>query len=146
MGKFSKMNRFTVLESQNRLSTSHNMVAECPLAWSMSSLLNPPGPYSPALRNACRRRSNSGSCKSSGPISPEEDDDDSAGGCVAVAAVIADRTALTEAVRVRRDWGAPALVGAEAADEPEVEPAVECRVPISKSSSLPRSHGCSFSC
>ena len=121
------------------------MVVECPLAWSMSSLLNPPGPCSPAVRNACRRRSNSGSCKSSGPTSPEEDDDDSTGGCVAVAAVIADRTALTEAVRVRRDWDAPALAGADA-DEPEVEPAVECRVPISKSSSLSRSLGCSFSC
>ena len=122
------------------------MVVECPLAWSMSSLLNPPGPYSPAVRNACRRRSNSGSCKSSGPTSPEEDDDDSTGGCAPVAAVIADRTALTEAVRVRRDWDAPALAGADAADEPEVEPAVECRVPISKSSSLSRSLGCSFSC
>ena len=124
----------------------HNKAAECPLAWSMSSLVNPPGPYSPALRNACRRRSNSGSCKSSGPISPEEDDDDSAGGCVAEVAVIADRTALTEAVRVRRDWDAPARVGGDVADEPEVKLAVDCLVPISKSSSLSRSHGCSFSC
>lgn len=94
-------------------------------------------PNSPARRNSCKRRSASGSCTSSGPISPEEDEDDSAGGCVVAVVLVAasadHRAPLAEADRVRRKWVVPVLVGGDAAADPGVDDAVECLVPISKS-------------